>query len=136
MSVVRSMSLPLRALAAMAALATLSAVPAAMAATADAPAGPQPGRHADRQNSAQDGASRAAPQVPKNCIQRLRGCGYPSASNTGVKDASLLKPSGSIYATKDGQVIENLDIHGDINVTAANVADPQRAASPTTTATG
>jgi hypothetical protein len=57
----------------------------------------------------------------RNCVTRLRACGYPSAATTGVKNERKLKKSGSVTADRDGQVVENLDITGEINITASNV---------------
>lgn len=55
------------------------------------------------------------------CADDPSSCGYPDASNTGVPAGVDLKKSGSIDASKDGQVIDGLDITGEINVTAKNV---------------
>lgn len=57
----------------------------------------------------------------KNCASNPSACGYPDASNTGVPAGVELKKSGSVNASKDGQVIDGLDITGEINVTAKNV---------------
>lgn len=45
--------------------------------------------------------------------------GYPNAANTGP--SGTLKASGSISTTRDGQVIENLDITGEVRVYHNNV---------------
>lgn len=45
--------------------------------------------------------------------------GYPNAANTGP--SGTLKASGSITTTRDGQVIENLDINGEVRVVHNNV---------------
>ncbi|NED99609.1 right-handed parallel beta-helix repeat-containing protein [Phytoactinopolyspora halotolerans] len=47
--------------------------------------------------------------------------GFPDESNTGVQDDTQLKPSGSLTSTRDGQVIENLEITGSITVEHNNV---------------
>lgn len=48
-------------------------------------------------------------------------CGYPDATNTGVPKGVTLRASGSVTASTPGQVIDGLDITGEINVTAPNV---------------
>jgi hypothetical protein len=53
------------------------------------------------------------------CLAKPSACGYPDASNTGSH--GTLTASGSITSTTNGQVIENLDVHGHISVTSANV---------------
>lgn len=45
--------------------------------------------------------------------------GYPNAANTGP--SGTLRASGSITTTRDGQVIENLDINGEVRVLHNNV---------------
>lgn len=45
----------------------------------------------------------------------------PSASNTGVQPGVTLTPSGSIRVTQNGQVVEKLDIAGEITVLANDV---------------
>ena len=45
----------------------------------------------------------------------------PSASTTGVPAGTKLTPSGSIEVTKDGAVIEDLDVTGSITVLANDV---------------
>ncbi|WP_147268693.1 DUF4082 domain-containing protein [Sphaerisporangium album] len=47
--------------------------------------------------------------------------GFPGASNTGVPSGTNLKPSKSVTVTKDGAVIDGLEISGEINVEADNV---------------
>ncbi|HST64568.1 MAG TPA: DUF4082 domain-containing protein, partial [Mycobacteriales bacterium] len=56
-----------------------------------------------------------------NCAASPSACGYPDASNTGIPDGVGLKASRSVTADKTGQVIDGLDITGEINVTASNV---------------
>ena len=58
---------------------------------------------------------------PVNCAPKPSACGYPDASNTGIKAGVTLKKSGSVNADRNGQVIDGLDITGEINVTASNV---------------
>ncbi|MET0931817.1 MAG: right-handed parallel beta-helix repeat-containing protein [Aeromicrobium sp.] len=55
------------------------------------------------------------------CADDPSSCGYPDASNTGVPAGVELTKSGSIDASEDGQVIDGLDVTGEINVTAKNV---------------
>ena len=55
------------------------------------------------------------------CSSVPSSCGYPDATNTGVPRGVTLKKSGSVNASTDGQVIDGLDITGEINVTAKNV---------------
>ncbi|WP_162891296.1 hypothetical protein [Aeromicrobium sp. A1-2] len=55
------------------------------------------------------------------CADKPSSCGYPDETNTGVPAGVKLKASGSVNASKDGQVIDGLDIRGEINVTAKNV---------------
>jgi hypothetical protein len=57
----------------------------------------------------------------KNCASVPSQCGYPDATNTGVPRGVTLRPSGSVAASHNGQVIDGLDITGEINVTADNV---------------
>lgn len=58
---------------------------------------------------------------PTGCITRPSSCGYPDDTNTGVPAGTALTKSGSITASQSGQVIEGLEITGEINVTASNV---------------
>lgn len=46
---------------------------------------------------------------------------WPSAANTGVPRGTVLKPSGSLQITRDGQVVDSLDVQGTIEVDANNV---------------
>ncbi len=46
---------------------------------------------------------------------------WPDETNTGVPDGVILTSSGSITITKDGTVIDALDVRGTINVQANNV---------------
>jgi hypothetical protein len=61
------------------------------------------------------------PSGGTGCASNPSACGYPDASNTGVPNTTTLKASRSVNADQDGQVIDGLDITGEINVTAANV---------------
>lgn len=65
--------------------------------------------------------SEAAPAPARNCVVRPSRCGYPDETNTGVTAGVVLRPSGSVTADRDGQVIEGLDITGEINVRASDV---------------
>lgn len=47
--------------------------------------------------------------------------GTPGDGSVGVPPGTDLTPSGSLTASKDGQVIDGLDVHGTITVTAKNV---------------
>lgn len=47
--------------------------------------------------------------------------GHPGPDNTGVRDGSKLAPSGSITTSRDGQVIENVEVTGSITVQHSNV---------------
>jgi hypothetical protein len=55
------------------------------------------------------------------CSAVPSSCGYPDATNTGVPAGTVLRKSGSVNAANDGQVIDGLDITGEVNVTASNV---------------
>jgi Right handed beta helix region len=65
--------------------------------------------------------SQAPAAVPTGCSVVPSVCGYPDASSTGVPSSVVLRRSGSVQASVDGQVISGLDITGEINVTARNV---------------
>ncbi|MCW2759376.1 MAG: hypothetical protein JWO46_3122 [Nocardioidaceae bacterium] len=62
----------------------------------------------------------AAPTLT-GCAAHPSSCGYPDASNTGVPPGTVLRKSASVNADTPGQVIDGLDITGEINVTAPNV---------------
>ena len=48
--------------------------------------------------------------------------GFPNESNTGLTDPSALKfHNGDLNVTQDGAVIENLEIHGRVEIKAKNV---------------
>jgi hypothetical protein len=61
------------------------------------------------------------PNGKTNCAAKPSACGYPDETNTGVPDGVTLKKSGSVIASRDGQVIDGLEITGEIVVTAPNV---------------
>jgi hypothetical protein len=66
----------------------------------------------------------AAPTTlpPATTTTELRDVGeFPSDADTGVLDGVVLKASGSIQLTQDGQVVENRDVTGSIIVSADNV---------------
>lgn len=58
-----------------------------------------------------------------NCIVKPSDCGYPDATNTGVKAGVTLTNSGSVTVTQNGAVVQNLSITngGQIVVKANNV---------------
>ena len=56
-----------------------------------------------------------------NCALKPHVCGFPDGTNTGIKPGIHLRPSGPVTADRNGQIINKLDIHGDINVSARNV---------------
>jgi hypothetical protein len=47
--------------------------------------------------------------------------GYANETNTGPRPGSVLTPSGNIWTSSDGQVIENVDVNGTIFVDHNNV---------------
>jgi len=57
----------------------------------------------------------------RDCAPSPNRCGYPDETNTGVTAGTALRPSRSITVEKAGQVVEGLDITGEINVAASNV---------------
>ncbi|HST67194.1 MAG TPA: hypothetical protein VLM05_18600, partial [Mycobacteriales bacterium] len=61
------------------------------------------------------------PAGPTGCAASPSACGYPDGSNTGVPNGVALRPSKSVDADKNGQVIDGLDVTGEINVVASNV---------------
>jgi hypothetical protein len=80
-------------------------------------AAPAPSPSASAPPNAPGGGS----QNQKNCTAVPSQCGYPDATNTGVPRGVKLKASGSVSASHKGQIIDGLDITGEINVTADNV---------------
>lgn len=66
--------------------------------------------------------AQSLPARVRNCAAKPSKCGFPDATNTGVRPGKKLRPSGCVTATRDGQVIENLVIDGcTIGVEAQNV---------------
>ena len=64
------------------------------------------------------------PSPPTGCFAAPGVCGYPDPNygNVGATSAcSSLPASGSVNATSSGQKVENLNITGDISISAANV---------------
>ena len=57
-----------------------------------------------------------APTTPTN-----PSTAYPDATNTGVPAGTVLRPSGTIYTTAPGQVIDAMDVNGSIRVVHDNV---------------
>jgi hypothetical protein len=51
----------------------------------------------------------------------LAPAGYPGPSNSGVPAGVVLSPSGSLLITRDGTVVDGLDINGCVSVQASNV---------------
>ncbi|MET8156571.1 hypothetical protein ABZT47_09370 [Sphaerisporangium sp. NPDC005289] len=49
------------------------------------------------------------------------GDGFPSAATTGVRPGTPLKKVGEVTVLKPGAVVENLEVHGKLNIKAANV---------------
>ena len=56
-----------------------------------------------------------------NCAAKPSVCGYPDETNTGVPAGLTLQKSGSVIASRAGQVIDGLDSTGEIVVSAPNV---------------
>ena len=96
-----------------------------VSATASAPSASASGKPSSaRSSSRPSSSSRAAgSHVPsgKGCAAAPSACGYPDATTTGVPHGVSLRRSGSVTASKTGQVVQGLDITGEINVTASNV---------------
>lgn len=61
------------------------------------------------------------PSSRHNCIVKPSDCGYPDETNTGVPAGTTLTSSGTITVTKNGAIIENKDIRGQVMVQANNV---------------
>lgn len=55
------------------------------------------------------------------CAATPSSCGYPDGTTTGVPEGKALQASGSITADQEGQVIDGVDVVGEINVVAPNV---------------
>ncbi|MFG1879468.1 hypothetical protein ACGFIV_32000 [Sphaerisporangium sp. NPDC049003] len=47
--------------------------------------------------------------------------GFPSAATTGVRPGSPLKKVGEVTVMKPGAIVENLEVHGKLNIKADNV---------------
>jgi hypothetical protein len=91
-------------------------------------AGAPSGENTDSSVAVGDGATRGdeGPTARVPAADRLLDAlelsgGWPDAGSTGLRDPSLLKPSGSVTVTTNGAVIENLDIKGQISINADNV---------------
>ena len=82
------------------------AVPAAILWTSNPPQASSPGD--DVATSVTSSTTSSSSKL--NCGVTPSACGYPDATNTGVKAGATLKPSGCVTARTDGQVIENLVI--------------------------
>jgi hypothetical protein len=63
----------------------------------------------------------SAPRSTTRCAASPHTCGFPDATNTGVRAGIALTPSDGVKASRDGQVISNLRINGCIEVVASNV---------------
>ncbi|GAB89088.1 hypothetical protein GORHZ_050_00045 [Gordonia rhizosphera NBRC 16068] len=57
----------------------------------------------------------------RNCVAIPSACGYPDQTNTGVPANIRLISSGSITASREGQVIDGMNVTGEVVVTASNV---------------
>ena len=55
------------------------------------------------------------------CAWKPSACGYPDATNTGITPVTTLRTLGSQTITKDGTVLENATINGNIEIEANNV---------------
>lgn len=63
---------------------------------------------------------------PDVTVANAQGCGppraeWPGALNTGVPPGTVLRPSGSITVSRNGAVIEDLDIAGCLRIAASDV---------------
>ena len=85
-------------------MSTVKPAPSATGTSSSAPAPPAPN-----------------PPAGRGCVDRPSACGYPDAGNTGVPAGTALRRSSSVTADKAGQVVDGLDITGEINVVAPNV---------------
>ena len=61
--------------------------------------------------------------APKlNCLAAPSICGYPDATNTGVRPrVALSRVDGDVHSTREGQVIEGLDIRGTLYIDHSGV---------------
>ncbi|MFI7028335.1 hypothetical protein ACIBK1_06465 [Microbispora rosea] len=66
-------------------------------------------------------ASARPSPTPSNATTPPRTGDWPGPGNTGVPAGVALKRSDSLVITKDGTVIDGLDVYGDITVDADNV---------------
>jgi hypothetical protein len=62
-----------------------------------------------------------SPSNQLNCMDDPAGCGFPDVTNTGVPMGAVLTSSGSLTLDQVGRTYSNLNIHGCVNITAANV---------------
>lgn len=65
-------------------------------------------------------APSATPAAATGCLATPSACGYPDATNTGASGA-LTVYAGKFVTSSDGQVVENLDIQGCLQVKNAGV---------------
>jgi hypothetical protein len=65
--------------------------------------------------------SRSASARPSPSPSRPTLSGWPDAAHTGVPATVRLRSSGSVAVTRNGTVIDGLDVHGTIDVQANNV---------------
>ncbi|MEU9887119.1 hypothetical protein [Sphaerisporangium sp. NPDC051011] len=79
--------------------------------TRDGARDPLPGRTP----SAETGPS--SPSATSDAI----GGGFPSAQTTGLRPGSVLKKVGEVTVLKKGAVVENLEVHGKLNIKADDV---------------
>lgn len=63
--------------------------------------------------------SPTGPQL--NCMDDPARCGFPDLTNTGVPAGAVLTSSGSLTLSQAGKTYSDLNIHGCVNITAANV---------------
>jgi hypothetical protein len=106
-------------------VAGVTSTPTATAATGAAATTPgvPPGTEATPSLEVSPAASLPAPAAAPPTTEtagtappRPRATGHPNASNTGVPPGTALAPSGPITTTQDGQVIDALDVDGQIHV--------------------
>jgi len=109
-------SRPIVAVAALIAIGTAMAVVLSTISLGRAPSGA--GEPRPKTLAATDQATSTVAS-PRPSFARHRG--FPNASTTGVPAGTRLKPRGSITVTRNGAVISNLLVRGDITVLANNV---------------
>lgn len=63
----------------------------------------------------------AEPEAQPSLVPDHKRGSFPSAADTGVPKGVTLKRSQSLTITKDGTVVDGLEVHGEINVEADNV---------------